>query len=206
MSYDTLDACEDAVRQRLKREMVLIKITPLSGPASNTRPIATYSALWPIKRLKLYLRTRRMPARIFRAGRPYMRSTIVRSGHRAKAISRASVTSPSPRPRYTAAIGEYQQREPDRRNAHEWRVRTIDIVLVARWGTACTPRCLRIPRGTSTASSCPISLAVIGAIGTCFRTARGDLSRCRWAVMGLVILQPQILSQTPEHAVKRNFV
>lgn len=56
MSYDTLDVCEDAVRQRLKREMVLIKITPLSGPASNTRPIATYSALWPIKRLKLYLR------------------------------------------------------------------------------------------------------------------------------------------------------
>lgn len=135
---------------RLKREMVLIRIAPLSGPASNTRPIATYSALWPIKRLKLYLRTRRMPARIFRAGRPYMRSTIV-APVTVRKLFRVSATSPSPRPRYTAAIGEYQRREPDRRNAHEWRVRTIDVALVARWGTSCTRRCLRIPRGTSTA-------------------------------------------------------
>lgn len=145
-----LDARKDTVRQRLWREMVLIKITSLSGPASNTRPIATYSALRSIKRLKLYLRTRRIPARIFRAGRPYMRSTIG-APVTVRKLFRVSATSPSPWPRYTAAIGEYQQRELDRRNAHEWRVRTIGVALVARRGAACTRRCLRIPRETSTA-------------------------------------------------------
>lgn len=84
-----LDARKDAVRQRLRREIVLIKITPLSGPRQqHTRPIATYSALRSIKRLKLYLRTRRMPARIFRAGRPLHAIDDRCSGHRAKAISR----------------------------------------------------------------------------------------------------------------------
>lgn len=138
--------------------------------------------LRPIKRLKLYLRTRRgMPARIHFAVVSYTcdrRSEIapvtVRKLFRERSLTLAA------RPRYTAAIGEYiGSVRPDRRNAHEWRVKT----------TCCASRVSRVPAGNSRKI---LPSLVIGAVGTCFRTARGDLSRCRWAAIGRVTFQPQI--------------
>jgi len=117
-----------------------------------------------------------------------MRSAPIVAPVTVRKLFRVSATSPSPRARararYTAAGARASERASDRRDAHERRdVRSLRAGHGARVCTGRRRRARWAPAGPAARTALFVRArslrAVIGAVGTCFRTARDDLGRCR---------------------------